>query len=31
MDAEGYNVMPDHAFISRVELLCGKGSVKAVD
>jgi DNA polymerase-3 subunit alpha len=31
MDAEGYNVMPDYAFISRVEELCGKGSVKAID
>jgi DNA polymerase-3 subunit alpha len=31
MDAEGYNVMPDHAFIARVEELCGKDTVKAVD
>ncbi len=31
MDAEGYNVMPDSTFVSRVEELCGKGSVKAVD
>jgi hypothetical protein len=31
MDAEGYNVMPDYAFISRVEELCGKDTVKAVD
>lgn len=31
MDAEGYNVMPDYAFISRVEELCGKGTVRVVD
>jgi DNA polymerase-3 subunit alpha len=31
MDAEGYNVMPDYAFVSRIEELCGKGSVKAID
>ena len=31
MEAEGYNVMPDYAFISRVEELCGKGSVRVVE
>jgi DNA polymerase-3 subunit alpha len=31
MDAEGYNVLPDYAFISRVEELCGKGTVRVVD
>ncbi len=31
MEAEGYNVMPDRAFISRVEELCGRGSVRVVD
>ncbi|HVZ18239.1 MAG TPA: DNA polymerase III subunit alpha, partial [Terriglobales bacterium] len=31
MDGEGYNVMPDYAFISRVEQLCGKGTVRVVD
>jgi DNA polymerase-3 subunit alpha len=31
MEAEGYNVMPDHAFISRVEELCGRGSVRVVE
>ncbi|MGZ4816301.1 MAG: DNA polymerase III subunit alpha [Terriglobales bacterium] len=31
MDGEGYNVLPDYAFISRVEQLCGKGTVKVVD
>jgi hypothetical protein len=31
MDAEGYNVLPDRAFISRVEELCGRGSVRVVD
>jgi DNA polymerase III subunit alpha len=31
MEAEGYNVMPDRAFINRVEELCGRGSVRVVD
>ena len=25
MEAEGYNVLPDRAFIGRVEELCGRG------
>ena len=28
MEAEGYNVLPDRAFINRVEELCGRGSVR---
>ncbi len=31
MEAEGYNVLPDRAFISRVEELCGRGSVRVLD
>ena len=31
MEAEGYNVHPDRAFINRVEELCGRGSVRRVD
>jgi len=31
MDGEGYNVLPDYAFVSRVEQLCGKGTVRVVD
>jgi DNA polymerase-3 subunit alpha len=31
MEPEGYNVQPDRAFISRVEELCGRGSVRIVD
>ena len=31
MEAEGYNVVPDHAFIARVEALCGRGSVRVVE
>jgi len=31
MEAEGYNVLPDRAFIHRVEELCGRGSVRVVD
>src|SRR5205085_4931846 len=27
MEADGYNVTPERAFISRVEYLCGRGSV----
>jgi hypothetical protein len=31
MEAEGYNVLPDRAFFSRVEELCGKAAVKVID
>jgi DNA polymerase-3 subunit alpha len=31
MEAEGYNVLPDRAFIHRVEELCGRGSIRVVD
>jgi DNA polymerase-3 subunit alpha len=31
MEAEGYNVLPDRNFISRVEALCGPGSVRVID
>jgi hypothetical protein len=31
MEAEGYNVHPDRAFIARVEQLCGRGSVRVID
>ncbi|HXZ81883.1 MAG TPA: DNA polymerase III subunit alpha [Terriglobales bacterium] len=31
MDAEGYNVSPDHAFLSRVEQVLGKGCIRVVD
>ncbi|HWR37157.1 MAG TPA: DNA polymerase III subunit alpha [Clostridia bacterium] len=31
MEAEGYNVLPDRMFMSRIEELCGRGSVKIVD
>jgi DNA polymerase-3 subunit alpha len=31
MEAEGYNVQPDRAFIARVEELCGRGSVRIID
>jgi DNA polymerase-3 subunit alpha len=31
MEAEGYNVLPDRAFIRKVESLCGRGSVVIVD
>jgi DNA polymerase-3 subunit alpha len=30
MEAEGYNVMPDRNFINRVEVLCGRGSVRII-
>jgi DNA polymerase III subunit alpha len=30
MEAEGYNVIPDRNFISRVEQLCGRGSVRVI-
>jgi DNA polymerase-3 subunit alpha len=31
MEAEGYNVQPDRAFVTRVEELCGRGSVRVID
>ena len=31
MEAEGYNVLPDRNFITRVEELCGRGSVRVID
>jgi DNA polymerase-3 subunit alpha len=31
MEADGYNVCPDRSFITRVEELCGRGAVRAVD
>ncbi|HLJ88402.1 MAG TPA: DNA polymerase III subunit alpha [Candidatus Angelobacter sp.] len=31
MEATGYNVCPDRAFFTRVEELCGPGSVRTVD
>jgi len=31
MEAEGYNVLPDRAFINRVEELCGRGSVRPIE
>jgi DNA polymerase III subunit alpha len=31
MEADGYNVCPDRSFITRVEELCGVGSVRIVD
>jgi len=31
MEADGYNVQPDRAFITRVEEICGRGSVRIVD
>ena len=31
MEAEGYNVLPDRAFVNRVEELCGRGSVRIID
>jgi DNA polymerase-3 subunit alpha len=30
MEAEGYNVQPDRNFITRVEQLCGRGSVRII-
>jgi len=30
MEAEGYNVQPDRNFITRVEQLCGRGSVRVI-
>ena len=30
MEAEGYNVMPDRAFVGRVEEICGRGSVRVI-
>jgi DNA polymerase-3 subunit alpha len=31
MEAESYNVLPDRAFVLRVEELCGRGSVRVID
>ena len=31
MEAQGYNVQPDRTFISRVEQLCGRGSVRVIE
>jgi hypothetical protein len=31
MEADSYNVCPDRSFITRVEELCGRGSVRIVD
>jgi DNA polymerase-3 subunit alpha len=31
MEAESYNVLPDRAFIARVEELCGRGAVRVVE
>src|SRR5581483_8201787 len=31
MEAEGYNVVPDRQFITRVEELCGRGAVRVID
>jgi len=31
MEAEGYNVLPDRLFVSRVEEVCGRGSVRVID
>ena len=31
MEVEGYNVLPDRYFISRVEALCGRGAVRVID
>ncbi len=31
MEAEGYNVLPDRNFITRVEELCGRGAVRVID
>jgi DNA polymerase-3 subunit alpha len=31
MEAEGYNVLPDRNFITRVEQLCGRGAVRIIN
>jgi DNA polymerase-3 subunit alpha len=31
MEAEGYNVLPDRKFITRVEHLCGRGAVRIIN
>ena len=31
MEADGYNVLPDRAFIAQVEDLAGQGSVRVVE
>ena len=30
MEAEGYNVLPDRDFMAKVEVLCGRGSVRVI-
>jgi DNA polymerase-3 subunit alpha len=30
MEAQGYNVLPDRAFMARVEQLCGRGSIRVI-
>jgi DNA polymerase III subunit alpha len=31
MEAEGYNVLPDRMFVSRVEEICGRGAVRVIN
>jgi DNA polymerase-3 subunit alpha len=31
MEAEGYNVLPDRAFMSRVQELCGRDAVRVIN
>ena len=31
MEAEGYNVLPDRNFVTRVEELCGRGAVRVIN
>ncbi|MGA3210579.1 MAG: DNA polymerase III subunit alpha [Terriglobales bacterium] len=31
LEAQGYNVQPDRAFVNRVEELCGRGSVRRIE
>jgi len=31
MEAEGYNVLPDRMFVSRVEELFGRGAVRVIN
>jgi hypothetical protein len=31
MEVEGYNVLPDRYFVTRVEELCGRGAVRVID
>jgi DNA polymerase III alpha subunit len=30
MEAQGYNVLPDRSFVTRLEQLCGRGSFRAI-